>query len=317
MFTNDPASVFFNKPPHRYPTRFTRPTFNKAIITKAEKNKQLADNKTKKRQPNARVTRPKQTIIVPPLPKEITYPRRKIRILELFKGTGSVGRTFMERYRNDNIYQQLFDPEVVSLDWDRRIECTHNMDIMQFDYKNLYHNKENEGSYFDMIWASPDCRIFSQLQCSWINRKNGVSKWRDREQLEEERRNQARFVRRVLQIIAHYKPRLWIIENPFYSAMCKIPEMAMLNSFRKDYCAYGFSYRKPTRLWSEANIGNTRCSCGPLIMHESTQLLPKSITHRIPPELLEEIFDMLDTIPHGHNGSENIINLLNQSHIEY
>jgi site-specific DNA-cytosine methylase len=67
-----------------------------------------------------------------------------MRILELFKGTGSVSKVFADA-----------GCEVVSLDIIPKFNPTHLCDILDFDYKQ-YQPKQ-----FDIIWASPECKIFT------------------------------------------------------------------------------------------------------------------------------------------------------------
>lgn len=67
-----------------------------------------------------------------------------MRLLELFSGTGSVGRAFEAR-----------GWEVTSLDSNPKAVPTICSDILHWDYKAF------ESGYFDMIWASPCCTEFS------------------------------------------------------------------------------------------------------------------------------------------------------------
>ena len=68
------------------------------------------------------------------------------RLLELFSGTGSVGKVFQSR-----------EWEVVSVDLLHNDDYppTHQCDIMDFDYTMF-----DEG-YFDVIHASPPCQQYS------------------------------------------------------------------------------------------------------------------------------------------------------------
>ena len=61
-----------------------------------------------------------------------------MRILELFAGTGCVGKVFKDK-----------GWEVVSLD--RDMEADIKTDIMDWDYRTY------EPGYFDVVWASPPC----------------------------------------------------------------------------------------------------------------------------------------------------------------
>ena len=63
-----------------------------------------------------------------------------MRILELFSGTGSIGKAFAER-----------GWEVVSLDKDQKTDATLKEDILSWDH-TVY-----PPGHFDVIWASPDC----------------------------------------------------------------------------------------------------------------------------------------------------------------
>ena len=74
-----------------------------------------------------------------------------MRVLELFSGTGSVGKVCKEK-----------DWEVISLDLkNAEINCN----ILDWDY-TIY-----PPGHFDIIWASPPCDTFSCLRRSWIGRK--------------------------------------------------------------------------------------------------------------------------------------------------
>ena len=163
------------------------------------------------------------------------------RILELFKGTGSVGKYFELNYPNY---------EVSSLDILKKYNPTIVSDILTWDYK-IY-----EPGHFDIIWASPECKIFSMLQQTLIGRK-----WKTREDLEIARKANWCFPLKVLEIIEYFKPKVYFIENPYYSAMKDIPEMKLVKSFRFDYCAFGYSYKKPTRIWSNINLIDKVCCC--------------------------------------------------------
>ena len=88
-----------------------------------------------------------------------------MRVLEFFKGTGSV-----------TSYCQTRGWEVTSLDWDPETKPDICCDILDFQP-----NGRSDPRY-DIIWASPDCAIFSQFQHSHIGRK-----WEDMEELENAR----------------------------------------------------------------------------------------------------------------------------------
>ena len=59
-----------------------------------------------------------------------------MRLLELFCGTGSIGRAFERR-----------GFEVISVDIAPKAKATHTCDIMQFDYRQY------PPGYFDVVWG--------------------------------------------------------------------------------------------------------------------------------------------------------------------
>ena len=102
-----------------------------------------------------------------------------MRLLELFSGTGSIGRAF-----------EALGWEVTSLDLEG--EPTIKCDILDWDYTAFppYH--------FQVVWASPVCCEFSKALTRRPRR------------LEEG----DRLVLRTLELIDYFKPRFWGLENP-------------------------------------------------------------------------------------------------------
>jgi site-specific DNA-cytosine methylase len=162
-----------------------------------------------------------------------------MKLLELFKGTGSVGKCFPEA-------------EIYSVDIMKKYNPTFCGDIMDFDYKQF------EVGHFDIIWASPECKIFSSLQHTHIGENR---KWKSKEHLNIERQKNWKYVLKVLDIIDYLKPKYWFIENPWNSAMKDIPQMKDIKSYRLDYCRFGYPYNKPTRIWTNKNIEDNKCNC--------------------------------------------------------
>ena len=75
------------------------------------------------------------------------------RLLDLYTGSGSVAKVAKE---------MGFD--VVTLDIDSRCNPDLCVDVLDFDYRAY------PVHYFDVIWASPDCRMFSKARQSNIGR---------------------------------------------------------------------------------------------------------------------------------------------------
>lgn len=171
-----------------------------------------------------------------------------MKILELFKGTGSIGKW---------VEQNHPDWEVTSLDILAKFKPTICCDIMEWDYKSL------PPKHFDMIWASPECKVYSTLQDGLNIRRWGKTREEAKANLEGARRDHDKYVIRVLDIIEHFKPKKWFIENPWNSNMKTIPKLKELPSYRFDYCRFGFDYQKPTRIWSNVELESKTCNCFP------------------------------------------------------
>ena len=140
-----------------------------------------------------------------------------MRILELFKGGGSITEFF-----KDNA-----DVEVISLDILEKYKPSIVCDIMEFKYKQY------EPGYFDIIWTFHECKIFSSLQYSWIGRK-----WKDRNELDDERIKHSKFINKTIEIIDYLKPKTYFIENPLYSSIWNYVENKeyLENYVIVDYC---------------------------------------------------------------------------------
>ena len=137
-----------------------------------------------------------------------------MRLLELFSGTGSMGRAF-----------EALGWEVTSLDLEG--EPTIKCDILSWD-----HTKFPPG-HFQVVWASPVCCEFSKALTRRPRR------------LEEG----DRLVLRTLELIDYFKPRFWGLENPQSGLLKTRPYMEGLPFQDVTYCSYGSSYRKRTRIW--------------------------------------------------------------------
>ena len=152
-----------------------------------------------------------------------------MRLLELFSGTGSVGNVFKDH-----------GWEVVSLDRDMAADI--RTDIMDWDYTNSGY----EPGYFDVIWSSPPCTEYSRAKSV------GVRKIAEANLV----------VERTWDIIAHFMPTFWFMENP-QTGMLKDQVMMLQVPYTDvDYCRYGMPYRKRTRIWN--NLGsawNSRPLC--------------------------------------------------------
>jgi len=165
-----------------------------------------------------------------------------MKVLELFKGSGSITKF----YENNN------NVEVISLDILEKYKPTIVSDIMEFDYKQF------DIGYFEYVWSSPECKVFSQLQYTHIGKK-----WKDKEELYEAQKKDSIFINKTIEIIEYLKPKFYFIENPRYS---KIWDFIENENFKKDfvivdYCAFGYNYKKPTKILTNRKLDNVLCKC--------------------------------------------------------
>ena len=142
------------------------------------------------------------------------------RALELFSGTGSVGKWCRANG---------FD-EVVSLDILPSANATHTCDVMQWDY-TMYPQ-----GHFEVVWSSPPCTHYSCARTTGPPRDlDGANA----------------IVKRTLQIIEYFKPQYFFIENPGTGMLVKMDFMKEYPRVMADYCRYSgeddqFLYRKRT-----------------------------------------------------------------------
>ena len=185
---------------------------------------------------------------------------KKINVLELFKGTGSICKALKTIEKdNDNL-----EINVISLDIEEKYNPTHICNILDFDYKQY------DKDYFNIIWGSPPCDKFSKLRNCWIGRtfKNGVLC--TKELLEEEIKTIGLPpLYKLQEIINYFKPKYYFIENPFTSLMKGYIDnkdfLYDINKYVVSYCKYSsendiFDYKKDTSIWTNLKEFNPqRC----------------------------------------------------------
>ena len=108
-----------------------------------------------------------------------------MRILELFKGTGSVSKVFADA-----------GCEVVSLDIIPKFNPTHLCDILDFDYKQ-YQPKQ-----FDIIYGRRRSVRYSQLQTTI----GATRKFKTRGELDQARQELSKYVEKVSEVIEYFDP---------------------------------------------------------------------------------------------------------------
>ena len=115
-----------------------------------------------------------------------------MRVLELFSGTGSVGKVCRAQGH-----------EVLSIDIDGEHSPDLQMDIMAFD------ETEFARDHFQFIWASPPCESYSQARSSASLGREAAMQRADA------------LVGKTLQIIEWFHHAEWAVENPATSRLWK------------------------------------------------------------------------------------------------
>lgn len=166
-----------------------------------------------------------------------------MRVLELFKGSGSITKYYKDR-----------DVEVISLDILEKYEPTIISDIMDFDYKKY------PTGYFDIIWASPECKVYSSANNMNIGQKQ---KYKCRDDLIKVQKEDSKFINKTIEIIDKLQPTYYFVENPLGSQIWKyIDNHEYINKFVVvDYCYFGYDYKKPTKILTNKKLLNKRCKC--------------------------------------------------------
>tara|TARA_R100000700_G_C3142073_1_gene123553 strand:+ start:80 stop:760 length:681 start_codon:yes stop_codon:yes gene_type:complete len=223
-----------------------------------------------------------------------------LKVLELFSGTGSVGKV-----------AKSLGWEVLSLDLE--LEADLKMDIMDWDYKSYPRDS------FDIVWASPPCTFYSNLQNCWMGRRKADGILITKEVLENQRIESDKLIRRTLEIIDYFNPELWFMENPQRGQLKNRDIVKGLPFYDVSYCMYSdWGYEKRTRIWTnKKDWKNLICDrsglCGNMkekkhnkrvsdVHSESTRKVHKSDVsdlgggsnrldrYRIPPDLIYSLF---------------------------
>ena len=150
-------------------------------------------------------------------------------LLELFSGTGSVGRAFRDRGWH-----------VFSVDIDPRANPSLVANVMDLTPSDL-------PNHVDCVWASPPCTHYS---CA-----------RSRAKTPRDLDGSDALVRKTLEIIDHFQHPDWFMENPHSGLLKSRDVVAGLPMRVVDYCKYGKPYRKRTSIWTNTGWQPKRPLC--------------------------------------------------------
>ena len=183
-----------------------------------------------------------------------------INVLELFSGTKSVGKVCDSLGWN-------------SVSVDLLLPADHEVDILQFDYKQY------PKDYFDIVWASPPCTEYSNLQNCWVGRKKKDGITFTKEIIEEKMNESDKLILKTLEIIEYFNPTYWFIENPQTGKLKNREVVKGLPFYDCSYCMYSdWGYEKKTRIWTnKKDWNNLICdksgSCGNMIETQHQKVL--------------------------------------------
>jgi len=179
-----------------------------------------------------------------------------MNVLDLFSGTGSVGKCCKE-----------LGWDVVSVDM--LLPATHQVDIMDFDYKQY------PKDHFQLIWGSPCCTEYSQLKKCWYGRKLKDGTIFSKEIHEEKMKESDKLIYKTLEIIDYFNPEYWFIENPLSTLKNRD---VLKDKFYHivDYCMYSdWGYKKRTCIFTNKKDWNAKIcdnNCGNMLIIDGQKL---------------------------------------------
>jgi site-specific DNA-cytosine methylase len=159
-----------------------------------------------------------------------------VKVLELFSGSKSFSTV-----------AKSMGHEVFTVDWKKEFNPDYACDILEFDYSRVPWVP-------DLIWASPPCTTFSVASIGFHWNVDNTPKT-------EAAKIGVKIVEKTREIIAHYAPKYWYIENPC-GKLRKLPVMKDIALRHKlTYCQYGDTRMKPTDIWTNDMRWNPRPAC--------------------------------------------------------
>lgn len=161
-----------------------------------------------------------------------------MNVLELFAGSRSIGK------QAEKLGMNVFSSDLIEFDG-----INYPVSILDFDVTKVPFQP-------DIIWASPPCTSFSVASIGhhWTGGKGAYIPKTDGARLGLE------LVKKTLEIIDHFKPTYWFMENP-RGVLRKLPVVQGLKRNTVTYCQYGDERMKPTDIWTNSNVWIPRPMC--------------------------------------------------------
>lgn len=168
-----------------------------------------------------------------------------MKVLELFAGTRSIGKAF-----------EAAGHEVYSVEWSKDFE---NIDWYEDIGKITAQDILDRFGHPDVIWASPDCTSYSLAAISHHRKKEADGNLAPMT-------DYAKFCdnvnSHVIDLIKELNPTYFFIENP-RGGLCNMWFMRDIPKHLVTYCQYGYSYMKPTHIFTNyPNPGFKHCKNG-------------------------------------------------------
>ena len=123
---------------------------------------------------------------------------KKLKVLELFAGTRSIGKEF-EKHGHE-VYSIEWDKSFDNIDWYEDIGKITAQDIIE------------KFGHPDVIWASPDCTSYSVAGIGHHRRKNKETGNLD--PISDYAKFCDKVNAHVVELIKQLKPKFYFIENP-------------------------------------------------------------------------------------------------------
>ncbi len=178
--------------------------------------------------------------------------------------------------------------DYISLDIEKKFKPDICTDFLDWDYKTITP---------DIIWASPDCSVYSIASGSKSFNK-------DREPVSDKAKLHLKILDKLKECINYHVDKnpnlIYFIENPTARMVWFLTEYPR---YDLSYCKYGCDRMKPTTIWTNVKgFTPKKCKNGaedcnhiraPRGSRTGTQGIPKKERYRVPQLLLTDLFGLI------------------------